>query len=193
METTRTAPPDAISALISDWKVSLRARGRSLQTIGSYLTVADSFAAYLARMGMPTSVASIAREHVEHYLAEMLERGLAAATVAKHYRSLQQLFKWLVDEGEVTHSPMERMSPPTVPEQPVPVLDDGALASLLASCKGSTFENRRGSAIIRLLVDTGMRAGEICGLSVEDLDFEHQVAHVLGKGGRNRACPFGAK
>ena len=136
METTRTAPPDAISALISDWKVSLRARGRSRQTIGSYLTVADSFAAYLARMGMPTSVASIAREHVEHYLADMLERGLAPATVAKHYRSLQQLFKWLVDEGEVPHSPMERMSPPTVPEQPVPVLDDGALASLLASCKG---------------------------------------------------------
>jgi len=91
----------AVSALISDWKVSLRARGRPRQTIGFCRTVADSFASYLARTGRPTSVGSIAGEHVEHYLADMLERGLAA-TVAKHYRSLQQLFKWLVDEGEVT-------------------------------------------------------------------------------------------
>jgi site-specific recombinase XerD len=58
---------------------------------------------------------------------------------------------------------------------------------------GNTFENRRDTAIVRLLVDTGMRAGELCGLGVVDLDFDHQVAHVLGKAGRNRACPFGAK
>jgi site-specific recombinase XerC len=37
------------------------------------------------------------------------------------------------------------------------------------------------------------RAGELCGLRVEDVDFEHQVALVVGKGGRNRACPFGSK
>jgi integrase len=64
---------------------------------------------------------------------------------------------------------------------------------LLATCKGNTFENRRDTAIIRLLLDTGMRAGELCGLRVEDVDFEHQVALVVGKGGRNRACPFGSK
>ncbi|WP_371363536.1 tyrosine-type recombinase/integrase [Jatrophihabitans sp. GAS493] len=47
--------------------------------------------------------------------------------------------------------------------------------------------------MIRLLLDTGMRAGELCVLRVEDVDFEHQVALVVGKGGRNRACPFGSK
>jgi site-specific recombinase XerD len=178
---------------LGDWRVSLRAKGRSLATIASYRAVGEAFVAYLTETGMPTTAGGVTREHVERYLAGMHERGLAPATVAKHFRSLQQLFRWLVEDGEITRSPMERMTPPAVPEQPVPILADEALAAILATCKGNTFENRRDSAIIRLLVDTGMRAGELCGLKVGDVDFEQQIAFVLGKGGRNRACPFGVK
>jgi site-specific recombinase XerD len=186
-------PFDALQGLLADWRISLRASGRSPATIASYLTVGKSFAAYLSGHGLSTEVGAITREEVEQYLADMRDRGLSPATVAKHYRSLQQLFKWLSDDGEIDRSPMERMSPPSVPEQPVPILDDTALAALLGICKGNTFENRRDTAIIRLLLDTGMRAGELCGLGIEDMDFNHQVALVLGKGGRNRACPFGSK
>jgi site-specific recombinase XerD len=64
---------------------------------------------------------------------------------------------------------------------------------LLATCRGDAFENRRDTAILRLLIDTGMRAGELAGLSVEDLDHEQAVAFVLGEGRRGRAVPYGAK
>lgn len=141
---------------------------------------------------MPTTPAGIAREHLEHFLADLHDQ-VAPATVAKHYRSMQQLFSWLVDDGEISRSPMERMHPPAVPEQPVPVLDEEALARLLATCKGNTFENRRDAAILRLFLDTGMRAGELCGLQVDDVDQAQSVAFVEGKGGRGRACPFGAR
>jgi site-specific recombinase XerD len=190
---TKLTAPDALQGLLPDWRISLRARGRSLATIASYLSVGESFTGYLSAKGMPDGAGTIAREHVEQYLADMRDRGLSPATVAKHYRSLQQLFKWLTADGEIPRSPMAPMSPPSVPEQPVPVLDGATLSALLATCKGNTFENRRDTAIVRLLLDTGMRAGELCGLEVEDLDFEHQVALVVGKGGRNRACPFGSK
>jgi site-specific recombinase XerD len=185
-------PQDDLGDLLDDWRVHLRSKGRSVATINSYLTVGRTFLAYLHAHQMTTSAAAISRLDIEHYLGDMRER-VSAATVAKHYRSLQQLFRWLAEDEEITVSPMAKMSPPTVPEQPVPVLDDDVLRLLLSACKGNTFENRRDEAIIRLFLDTGMRAGELAGIKLEDLDQEQGCAFVMGKGGRGRACPYGAR
>jgi site-specific recombinase XerD len=186
---TATEP---LADLLDDWRIHLRARNRRPETIKSYLAVARAFCAYLVENGMTTSPAGITREHLEVYLADLGDR-VSAATVAKQFRSLQQLFKWLVGDGEIPRSPMERMGRPSVPEQPVPVLSTDDLAKLLATTKGNTFENRRDEAILRLFIDTGMRAGELVGLTVDDIDRELSVAYVTGKGGRGRACPYGAR
>jgi hypothetical protein len=65
-----------------------------LATIQSYNSVGVAFTDHLASCGMPLAAGSIARKHVERYLVDMRERGLTPATVAKRYRSLQQLFQW---------------------------------------------------------------------------------------------------
>jgi site-specific recombinase XerD len=191
---TRTQAPalDEIAVLLPDWRTHLRARNVAPSTIKSYLTVGDNLLTYLTARGMPTRATAVRREHLESFLADLGER-VAPATVAKHYRSLQQLFRWLVDDGEIPTSPMERMRPPAVPEQPVDIFTDDEIRALLGACKGNSFENRRDLAIIRLLFDTGMRAGEITGLRVEDIDDQDSVAFVMGKGRRGRAVPFGAR
>jgi site-specific recombinase XerD len=183
---------DDLSTLLPDWQISLRAKGRRPRTILSYTTVAKTFNAFLVANGMPTKVSAITREHIEHFLADLFDH-TKPATVAKHYRTLQQLFKFLVDDGEIPSSPMERMSPPSVPEQPVPILTDGQLARLLDVCKGTTFENTRDRAIIRLFIDTGIRASELVGLTLDDVDLAAQLAYVEGKGGRDRAVPYGIR
>lgn len=195
MTTTATAAPPAVDdlrALLIDWRRHLRAANKAPGTIASYLRVGETFTDYLVEHGMPTAASSVTREHVESFIADLQDR-CKPATVAKHYRSLQQLWRWLVDDGEISVSPMARMRPPAVPEQPVDVLTDDEISRLLAACRGNTFENRRDTAILRLLDDTGMRAAELAGLGVEDLDFDTDVAHVIGKGRRGRACPFGAR
>ena len=141
---------------------------------------------------MPTNVAAIRREHIEHFLADLADR-VKPPTVAKNYRSLQQLFRWLDDEGEITDSPMAKMRPPHVPEVPVPIVDIADVRLLLNACKGSDFYARRDTAIIRLLFDCGVRASELLGLTVDDVDLDHDAVHVLGKGRRPRAVPFGAQ
>jgi site-specific recombinase XerD len=88
---------------------------------------------------------------------------------------------------------MERMRPPAVPEQPVDILTDDELRALLDAARGNTFESRRDTAMLRLLIDSGMRAGELAGLTLDDLDTEQSIAYVLGKGRRGRAVPYGAK
>jgi site-specific recombinase XerD len=191
-QTTPTIAYDDLAALVDDWQISLKAKGRRAGTISSYLTVARTFNAFLVAQGMPTKASAITREHIEHFLADLFEH-TKPATVAKHYRSLQQLFKFLVDDGEIMHSPMERMHPPAVPEQPVPILTDDELTRLLTTCKGSSFENRRDEAVMRLLIDTGIRASELINLTLDDVDMSTQLAFVEGKGGRTRAAPYGLR
>jgi integrase len=85
------------------------------------------------------------------------------------------------------------MKPPLVPDQPPEVLRDEELKKLLKVCEGSDFVSRRDTAIIRLLIDSGMRRSEISGLKVSDVHFDQGVAIVLGKNRKPRACPFGKK
>ena len=183
---------DDLALLLPDWRTHLRARNVAPSTVLSYLKVGANLIDYLRAQGMPTSATGIHREHLEAFLADLADR-CAAATVAKHYRSLQQLFRWFTEDGEIPASPMERMRPPKVPEQPVDIFADDELARLLKACAGNTFENRRDTALLRFLLDTGMRAGELIGLQVSDIDQELSVAHVMGKGRRGRGVPYGMK
>lgn len=180
-----------IRNLIEDWTAHLQTRNRAPRTIASYRMVGEDFATFLERGDYPQVAAQVTRRHVEAYIGVLVETK-APATAAKHYRSLQQFWRWLLTEEEIDRSPMERMSPPAVPEQPVPVVSDADLARLLNTCAANTFENRRDAALIRMLLDTGVRVGELAGLQVDDIDFDNGTAYVMGKGRRGRAVPFGA-
>jgi len=192
---------DDLSELRKDWLRSLRAANKSDKTIRIYGDAAAALIAFLEGRGMPTAAGAITREHLETFMVHLAERPhqrrpgqrVSAAYLNQHYRALQQLWKWLREEGEVSIDPFARMSPPTVPEQPVPVLRDDQLRALLDACSGHTFEARRDAAIIRLFVDSGIRISELTGLHVEHLDFEQDVALVIGKGRRGRAVPFGPR
>ena len=105
---------------------------------------------------MPTAARSISREHVEAFIAAELER-TAPSSAATRYRSLQQLFGWLDEEGETAGSPIAKTRPPKIPDKPVSVLPDEDVRRLLADCSGKDFRDRRDLAIIRLFLDTGMR------------------------------------
>lgn len=171
----------------------LRAENKAPSTQVTYAKAIDQFIAYGADSGMPRAASAIRREHVERFIVALQERGMAPATVAQRYRSLQQFFRWLADEGEIARSPMATMRPPHVPEAPPPVLTTDELRALLKACEGQALPERRDMAILRLFLDSGVRRGELAGLKLADLDFDSHVAIVLGKGRRPRAAPFGRK
>jgi len=88
---------------------------------------------------------------------------------------------------------MGGMRPPQLPEQPVEVVGLEHLARLLKACEGRDFTSRRDTAVILLLVDTGMRRAECAGMTLDDVDLDQRIVWVLGKGRRPRALPVGRK
>ena len=181
-----------LSALVPSWRLSLEAENKSPRTIDSYTDATSQFAAFLQERGMPTDVRAIAREHVEAFVVHLRDTR-SASTAETRFRGLRRFFAWLEDEGEVERTPMDRMKPPKVAEQPVDVPTIESLQSLLAACAGNTFEDRRDTAIIRLFLDSGLRLAELTGVLMDDLDLSAGMVGVTGKGDRYRAPSFGRK
>ena len=181
-----------LEILIPSWERSLRAGNKAPRTIRSYGDSARSFEVFSReKLGIATAD-RVTRETVETFIEDQLSR-FKPTTAAVRYRSLQQFFKWLMEEGEITANPMARMKPPIVPDVPVPVVSDTDLKKLLKACDGKTYEDRRDTAIIRVFIDTGFRLAEITSLLVEDLDLSDGLLVVMGKGRRPRTVPYGAK
>lgn len=182
----------------------LRAENRSPSTITAYVGALDQLDRFLAAEGRPRDVAAIRRQDIEAFLADILERR-RPATANQRFRGCQRFFNYLVDEGKdekdplLVASPMARMKPPHIPEQPVAVLRDDELRSLLAVAdRDTTFEGRRDAALLRVLVDTGARRAEVAGLRyaphdelANDVDLDQGMLRVLGKGRRERVLPIG--
>lgn len=180
------------SFLVDSFRRSLRAQNKSPATIYTYSSAVDQFIAYLEQMGMPLAPDSISREHIESFVVDLLNRR-TPATANNRYRGLQAYFKWLTEDGEITQSPMANMQPPKIPEKAPPVFGDEEIGRLFKACEGKLFVDRRDTAIIRLLLDTGLRRAELAGVRVEDLDLDRQLLEVVGKGGRTRTVAFGRK
>lgn len=182
-----------IDILARSWRRSLLAANKSTKTVGIYLYAVGRLAAYLAEKNMPQCVEGLAREHIESFFADLRATGAKPTTCSTYYRSLNVFFNWLVEEGELRESPMRKMKGPTIPDTPPPVLSEDQLRRLLKACEGKGFRDRRDNALIRLLADSGMRRAECAGLKVADIDLDLNVAYVMGKGRRPRACVFGRK
>jgi site-specific recombinase XerD len=184
--------PGSLAVLANSFRRALRAQNKSERTVKTYLEAIRLLDEFLLDRGMPGSVGVMRREHIEAFIADQLSRH-KPATASVRYRALQAFFRWAVEEDEIGSSPMARMKPPTVPESPVPILQDEQLRRLLSACEGRDFVARRDSALIRMLHDSGLRRSELGGLTVDDIDLEQSVAYVVGKGRRPRSVPFGRK
>lgn len=191
---TRPVESDELSdILVPAFVTSLRARNRSDATITSYRAAVRLLSDYLAAQGMPRTIEGIRREHLEMFEADLQAKGAKPATVANRHRSLQQFFKWAVENDEIAVSPMAKMSVPFVPEQRVEALSDDEVRRLLKACEGSGFEDRRDMAIVRLMLDSGARRAEVAGIRVEDIDWQTRTIAIVGKGARPGILHFGTR
>lgn len=198
MPSIKTPTNDLADDLPRQWENHLIAANKSPRTIQTYLDSLKRLTWHLQRTAQSTMIDAATRVSIEGFIANQLTVH-APATAALRYRSLQQFFRWAVDERIITVSPMERMKPPMVPEKPVAIVPDDALRLLLATCESERrstiitskdFANVRDRAILRLFVDTPTRLSEMANLVVDgpdgpDLVLPDGILRIFGKGGQD--------
>jgi integrase/recombinase XerC len=176
--------------LVRDFQRVLRTENKSPKTIEIYAYAVRQYLLWAEETGRLTPVEEVTRDHIRDFTGYMVETR-SAGTAANRYGGLQQFFRFLLAEDVIERSPFEGTNPPYRPEVPVNVLSLDQLKALLAQAGGKDMVDRRDNALIRMLVDTGGRLSEIAELTLPDIDLDHDLVYVLGKGRRPRALPIG--
>jgi site-specific recombinase XerD len=184
--------PGDLSELLPDFRRHLKAKRRSDRTAELYLRAGERLAKWLEATGRSPNVEDVGRRDFEAFLVD-LGREVNPTTVGMYYRSLRAFWTWLENEDEVEVNIFRKLREPAQPETPVPIIPEHEVKAILAATEGKGYDERRDHAILRLWLDTGIRLGEMAGLTLEDLDLDRGVVYVTGKGDRGRAVPIGDK
>lgn len=184
--------PSRLDDLQRSFARHLRAEGKAERTTVIYGQSVRFFGAWLTAQGRTPTVDNLDRAAIREWLAQLTDT-CELSTVRTRYKGLHRFCGWLVAEDELTTNPMLGLEAPTAKAKPVPVLTDVELRALIKACAGKTFRDRRDEALIRVLLDCGVRVSEACAMTVEGVDLDAGMALVHGKGSKVRPVYLGAR
>lgn len=188
-------PSEEWSEWLRDWPSDMKLHSRRQDsTITVYLRGAQQFTAWLAEHHPEARPADVTRAHVRDWIGSLRSAGIGDSTRRVRLMSLRVLFDWLASEAPtsgVTSNPADNVEAP-MPELPrarIPADDD--IHAVLRTCRDrANFSDVRDLAIIRLMLATGLRRGEVCSIDCDRIDFRGRELEVTGKGDRPRVVPM---
>ncbi|MDI3386362.1 tyrosine-type recombinase/integrase [Streptomyces sp. B-S-A8] len=183
----------AISPLLDSWMIHLAAERKSAQTMKTYGDGVRAFVRWCEATGAPPE---LDRRTVNAFTAALLDGGAEPATARSRQLAVRRFSAWLYADGEIPADELVALRPPKLDVKVVESLDDDQLKALLKECRGSGFRDLRDEAIVRLMVETGARAGEVVNMTTDDIDLKQGAGVAVirkGKGGRGRTVFFSAQ
>lgn len=174
--------------LLGSWELSLRAERKSPQTIKSY---GDGVRGYLRWATTAGLDADLSRAQVRGFVDTLLTDGAAASTARSRQLAVRRFSAWLADEGEIAADVLIGLKPPKIDSVVVEPLTDDELRALIKACSGPDMRDKRDEAIIRLMAETGSRAGETAVIAMDDLNLAEGAVIIRRKGGKGRRVPVG--
>ena len=184
---------ETLESLRASFNRSLRVEGKADRTLVLYGQSIIYFSAWLVEKRLPADLSSLTRDNVLGWLDALRARGLTTGTIRTRWRGLCRFTSWLVAEDILANDPLAGIVVDKPEPPPVPILTDEELTALINACKGKGFNDLRDAAVIRLLIDCGLRVSELTGIDTKDLDLDAESVEVTGKGSRVRVAYFGSK
>lgn len=182
--------PD-LTALLDSWELALKAQRKSVNTVRNYRVGVLRYLSWCEREGLP---AELTKSAVQAFLADLLDEGAEAATAIARLQALRRFAGWLVEEGELDSDPLLGIRRPKLDRKVTEALSDDEIKLLLKACAGTDFIDKRDESIVRLMVETGLRSGELIALHTSDLSLRSGLVTIRrGKGGKGRVVSISAQ
>lgn len=121
-----------------------------------------------------------------YFAKRELEDKVSAVTRNNERSILSSFFQWLTDEDLIPKNPVRKVPKIKEPKVQKKAFTQMELEKIRTSCTNETE-----TAVIEILISTGCRVSELCGIKPDDIDGDKVTVH--GKGNKDRICYLTAK
>lgn len=141
----------------------LKSQKRASATILAYGNDITQLINFLKEKGV-TSATAVNPSLLDGFKADLVKKGYTAKSISRKINSLKTFFRFLKGEGAIENDPATSVTHPKYEVKPPRILSKLEYRALRDSCRGDA----RISAIVELMLQTGVRIGEVANLSIED-------------------------
>jgi len=184
---------------LTGYLLNCEARKLSPHTVKDYK---NSFRIFMAYLENDPVFEEITSHKVQEFLAS--RQGVTNRTLLHYYAALAAMWTWAVKERIVTQNIVHAITPPKSEQREIMPFTEAEFKALLSAGVRSKAYDRPGKrksdhavlhperirAMLLMMLDTGLRVGELTGLKLHQVDHRNHRVQVLGKGALERSVPF---
>jgi integrase/recombinase XerC len=182
---------------IGSYLEDLRRTGASDHTVRAYESDLTQFLEYFSPGGAePLALAEFDVLKLREWLASLYDRRLDRISMRRKLAALRSFFRHVVRQGILRTNPARLVLTPKA-AQKLPLVMTAEQANVLVDSVPSEQIQAawpaRDRAMLEFLYGCGLRASELVGMNLDDIDFSERWVRVRGKGRKERQVPFGSK
>lgn len=142
----------------------LEERGRAESTIIAYSKDIEQLLNFLSKEGV-SSLEEVKIEELEKYKQDLQDNNYTPKSVSRKINSTRTFFKYLLETGKIKDNPSEKLAHPKFKTKPPRVLTEMEYRAL----RDISRVDVRLYSIVEILLQTGIRIGELAGLTLDDI------------------------
>jgi len=150
---------------IKSFKVQLESTGRASATILAYVKDVEQLGEFVRKTGK-IAASTITSEDIDNFKADLDSKHYTAKSISRKLNSIKAFFRFLKAQNLVEVNPAATVSHPKYDLKPPRVLSKLEYRALRDTCRSDV----RISAVVEMLLQTGMRISELANLAISDID-----------------------
>jgi site-specific recombinase XerD len=194
-----------IDELMARYAVSNQADGKSTRTIGWYTDIMTQFLRYLKANGYQCTLSAFNIDIIRGYILFLRRRPrfqghpfisqkgdlLSPKTIQCHVRVLKAFSTWLYEEEYTNLNRLRNLKLPKATTKIMGPLKPEEIKKVVSIINRKSYSGERNHAVLVTLLDTGLRASEVAGITLNNLNLREGYIRINGKGDKERIVPIG--
>lgn len=158
---------------------NLKQQGKANATVIAYSKDIEQLIDFLTQQGI-TEAPQVISTQIEDFKELLKKQRYTGKSISRKINSIKAFFRFLINQNELQENPADIIVHPKFDQSPPRVLSKLEYRALRDACRGDV----RMSAIVELLLQTGMRISELAALQMGEVDFERNSIYVRPQNSR---------